>query len=107
MAGRREKLRRVGIIPEYRGFTPDGLASGDDIDMTIDELEVLRLCDLEGLNQEAVAQQMGIARATVARIARWQTRWSTDERSSSRAAISRTPPSPQRRPYGQQRRSTP
>lgn len=27
MAGRREKLRRVGIIPEYRGFTPDGLAA--------------------------------------------------------------------------------
>ena len=68
MAGRREKLRRVGIIPEYRGFTPDGLASGDAIDMTVDELEVLRLCDLEGLNQEAVAQQMGIARTTVAAI---------------------------------------
>lgn len=66
MAGRREKLRRVGIIPEYRGFTPDGLASGDAIDMTVDELEVLRLCDLGGLNQKAVAQQMGIARATVA-----------------------------------------
>ena len=68
MAGRREKLRRVGIIPEYRGFTPDGLASGDAIDMTVDELEVLRLCDLEGLNQEAVAQRMDIARATVAAI---------------------------------------
>ena len=68
MAGRREKLRRVGIIPEYRGFTPDGLASGDAIEMTVDELEVLRLCDLEDLNQEAVAQQMGIARATVAAI---------------------------------------
>ena len=68
MAGRREKLRRVGIIPEYRGFTPDGLASGEAIDMTVDELEVLRLCDLEGLNQEAVAQHMGIARATVAAI---------------------------------------
>lgn len=68
MAGRREKLRRVGIIPEYRGFTPDGLASGDAIDMTVDELEVLRLCDLEGLNQETVAQHMGIARATVAAI---------------------------------------
>ena len=39
MAGRREKLRRVGIIPEYRGFTPDGLASGDAIEMTVDELE--------------------------------------------------------------------
>ena len=68
MAGRREKLRRVGIIPEYRGFTPDGHASGDAIDMTVDELEVLRLCDLEGLNQEAVAQHIGIARATVAAI---------------------------------------
>lgn len=68
MAGRREKLRRVGIIPEYRGFTPDGLASGDVIDMTVDELEVLRLCDLEGLNQQTVAQHMGIARATVAAI---------------------------------------
>lgn len=68
MAGRREKLRRVGIIPEYRGFTPDGLASGNAIDMTVDELEVLRLCDLEGLNQEAAAQHMGIARATVAAI---------------------------------------
>ncbi len=68
MAGRREKLRRVGIIPEYRGFTPDGLASGDAIDMTVDELEVLRLCDLEGLYQEEVAQNMGIARATVAAI---------------------------------------
>ncbi|WP_368142003.1 DUF134 domain-containing protein [Collinsella aerofaciens] len=68
MAGRREKLRRVGIIPEYRCFTPDGLASGDAIDMTVDELEVLRLCDLEGLNQEEVAQCMGIARATVAAI---------------------------------------
>ena len=68
MAGRREKLRRVGIIPEYRGFTPDGLASGEAIDMTVDELEVLRLCDLEGLNQAAVAKHMGIARATVAAI---------------------------------------
>lgn len=68
MVGRREKLRRVGIIPEYRGFTPDGLASGDAINMTVDELEVLRLCDLGGLSQEEVAQHMGIARATVAAI---------------------------------------
>ena len=36
--------------------------------MTVDELEVLRLCDLEGLNQQTVAQHMGIARATVAAI---------------------------------------
>ena len=54
--------------PRIPRLYPDGLASGDAIDMTVDELEVLRLCDLEGLNQEAVAQQMGIARATVAAI---------------------------------------
>ncbi len=43
MAGRRKKLRRVGIIPKHSGVTPDGLASGDAIDMTIDEIEVLQL----------------------------------------------------------------
>ena len=68
MAGRREKLRRVGIIPEYRGFTPDGLASGDAIDMTVDELEVLRLCDLEGLEQDSAAQRMEVSRGTFQRI---------------------------------------
>ena len=113
MAGRREKLRRVGIIPEYRGFTPDGLASGDAIDMTIDELEVLRLCDLEGLEQDSAAQRMEVSRgprwrqSAAARIARWQTRWSTDGRSSSKAVTSHTPPSPRQRPHGQQRRSAP
>ena len=57
----------LGSSPNIAALPPT-LASGDAIDMTIDELEVLRLCDLEGLNQEAVAQQMGIARATVAAI---------------------------------------
>ena len=113
MAGRREKLRRVGIIPEYRGFTPDGLASGDAIDMTVDELEVLRLCDLEGLNQEAVALHMGIARATVAAISSRAHRKVANAlvngraTRASKAATSHTPQSPRRRPHGQQRRSAP
>ncbi len=33
--------------------------------MTMDEYEVIRLRDLEGLNQEACARQMGVARSTV------------------------------------------
>ena len=69
MAGRREKLRRVGIIPEYRGFTPDGLASGDAIDMTVDELEVLRLCDW---NVTRAAKVTGLSRATLNRRIREQ-----------------------------------
>ena len=33
--------------------------------MTIDEYEVIRLIDLEGLNQEDCSEQMGVARTTV------------------------------------------
>lgn len=95
-----------------RGFTPDGLASGDAIDMTIDELEVLRLCDLEGLSQEAVAQQMGIARATVAAICSRSHRKVANALVNGRALIIEGgniaySPSPRQRPHGQQRRSAP
>jgi len=36
--------------------------------LTLDEFEVLRLCDLEGLEQEQVAGQMKVHRSTVSRI---------------------------------------
>lgn len=68
MAGRREKVRQVGLMPEYVGFTPDGLASGADIVLTVDELEALRLVDLERLSQADAATRMGVARATVSAI---------------------------------------
>ena len=68
MAGRHQKVRSVGIDPEYLGFSPDGLASGDDLTLTVDELEVLRLVDLERLSQAEAAQRMGVARATIAAI---------------------------------------
>ena len=68
MAGRHQKVRSVGIEPEYLGFSPDGLASGDDLTLTVDELEVLRLVDLERLSQAEAAQRMGVARATIAAI---------------------------------------
>lgn len=69
MAGRHEKVRNVGIEPEYLGFAPDGLASGSDITLTVDELETLRLVDLERLSQAEAAGRMGVARATVSSIA--------------------------------------
>jgi len=36
--------------------------------MGLDELEALRLCDLEGLEQEAAGQRMAVSRGTVQRL---------------------------------------
>ena len=68
--GRPEKLRRVGHKAGRRGFKPVGLPAADlEVEtLRVDELEALRLADLEGLYQEAAAEQMGVSRPTFARI---------------------------------------
>lgn len=67
---RPEKLRRVGCLAPGRGFKPIGRRVADlEVEpLRADELEALRLADLEGLYQEAAAQRMGVSRATFARI---------------------------------------
>lgn len=67
---RPKKLRRVGPTDHYRGFKPVGRAVADlSIEtLRLDELEALRLSDLEGLYQEAAAEQMRISRPTLSRI---------------------------------------
>jgi len=51
-------------------FKPAGtpLYQIEQIRMDLDELEVLRLCDLEGLMQEEAGEKMGISRGTVQRL---------------------------------------
>ncbi|MGD8439618.1 MAG: DUF134 domain-containing protein [Holophagae bacterium] len=68
--GRPEKLRRVGCIGERRGFKPVGRPSVElEVEtLRVDELEALRLADLEGLYQEAAAERMGVSRPTFSRI---------------------------------------
>ena len=44
------------------------LAELNHIPLLHDELETLRLCDLEGLTQEQAGRSMGISRGTVQRI---------------------------------------
>ena len=70
MAGRREKPRSVGIVPEYVSFSPNGVGTPDerDVRLTLDELEAIRLIDLEGLGQQQAAERMGVARTTVAAV---------------------------------------
>ena len=67
---RPEKLRTIGCVAGGRGFKPVGRpAAGLDVEtLRLDELEALRLADVEGLYQEAAAEQMGVSRPTFARI---------------------------------------
>jgi predicted DNA-binding protein (UPF0251 family) len=67
---RPEKLRTISCMGQGRGFKPVGrLATKLEVEtLRIDELEALRLADLEGLYQEAAAERMGVSRPTFARI---------------------------------------
>ncbi len=62
------RCRRIERLPVYRSFSPDDAASDENVLMTVDEFEALRLLDNEGLTQEACASRMNIARTTVTAI---------------------------------------
>ena len=64
---RNSKCRRVCSEPACRLFSPEQ-ASGRQVVMTVEELESLRLCDLEGLDQDAAADRMNVSRGTFQRI---------------------------------------
>ncbi len=51
-------------------FKPAGVPTRtlEEVALSVDELEALRLADLEGLYQEEAAGRMGVSRATFARI---------------------------------------
>ena len=44
------------------------MADLEQVSLTLDGLEALRLADLEGLYQEEAARRMGVSRATFARV---------------------------------------
>lgn len=64
------KCRRVFFAPDVTYFKPAGIPMRylDEVNMTIDELEAIRLADLKGLYQENAAQEMGISRQTFGNI---------------------------------------
>ncbi|MGB9813131.1 MAG: DUF134 domain-containing protein [Thermovenabulum sp.] len=64
------KWRRVQFLPEITYFKPAGvpLKQLDEVKLTVEELEAIRLKDLEGLEQEECAEKMGISRPTFFRI---------------------------------------
>ncbi len=61
------KCRKVCAEFQHKVFTPQDSKQGYVI-LSVDELEALRLCDFENLEQEAAAQKMGVSRGTFQRI---------------------------------------
>ena len=67
---RPSNCRRIASEPRCRYFKPQGvpLSSLDEVVLALDELEALRLADMEGLYQKAAAEKMGVSRPTFSRI---------------------------------------
>ncbi|WP_449241045.1 DUF134 domain-containing protein [Desulfoscipio gibsoniae] len=64
------KCRRVEFMPELTYFKPAGIPVSEleEIQLTVEELEAIRLKDLLGLEQEGCAEKMGVSRPTYHRI---------------------------------------
>jgi predicted DNA-binding protein (UPF0251 family) len=62
--------RRVDAMPPQTHFKPRGVpvAQLEEIQLSVDELEALRLADLEGLYHEDAAARMNVSRPTFGRI---------------------------------------
>jgi predicted DNA-binding protein (UPF0251 family) len=67
---RPEKKRRTRCSPTSYYFKPRGIPMGklEEVQLKEDELEAIKLADLDGLFQEVAADKMKISRATFGRI---------------------------------------
>jgi predicted DNA-binding protein (UPF0251 family) len=64
------KYRCVELVPQITFFQPIGvpLGSCEQVILSIEEVEAIRLKDLDGLDQEESAQRMHVSRATFQRV---------------------------------------
>ena len=67
---RPHKCRRISCDPETSYFGPRGVPVRrlEEVNLTLDELEAVRLADLEGMYQEEAASNMNISRQTFGNI---------------------------------------
>lgn len=69
---RTAKNRKICCIPKCKKFCPDTGKSKEEnsepVVLTLDEMEAMRLSDLEGLDQDTAARRMEVSRATFQRI---------------------------------------
>ncbi len=64
------KCRRVAFFPDVKYFKPAGipLRELEEVLLSLEEVEAIRLKELEGLDQEAGAEKMNVSRPTFQRI---------------------------------------
>jgi predicted DNA-binding protein (UPF0251 family) len=64
------KFRRVAYMPEVTYFKPAGipLRALEEVVLSVEEVEALRLKDIEGLEQEQAAEKMNVSRPTFQRV---------------------------------------
>jgi predicted DNA-binding protein (UPF0251 family) len=67
---RPQKRRYVAFNPEISYFKPRGIPMFDldEVQLTVDEREAIRLADWMDLSHEEAGQRMGVSRATFGRI---------------------------------------
>ena len=67
---RPQKSRRVAFNPEISYFKPRGIPMFDleEVRLTVDQREAIRLSDLQGMSHEEAGRHMGVSRATFGRI---------------------------------------
>lgn len=65
---RPKKMRQVGFHPCIHEMSPDGQEIREKVVLKLDEVESLRLMDLENMDQKSCAEEMGISRSTFQRI---------------------------------------
>jgi len=70
MPGRRRRCRRVGFQPAFTSFGPAAPVpvESDEMILTVEEFEAVRLKDLEGLDQTECARMMEISQPTFHRL---------------------------------------
>ncbi|MGM0472162.1 MAG: DUF134 domain-containing protein [Bacillota bacterium] len=68
--GRPPKKRRVEQIPEVKFFKPAGIpkCNLEEVSLTIEEVEAIRLKDRVGLTQQEASERMEVSRPTFQRV---------------------------------------
>ena len=69
--GRKKKVRYIQKMPQISQFSPRGKPGRpDEVELTVDQFEAIRLADFQDLEQSEGAKLMGVSRPSFGRILR-------------------------------------